>query len=75
MSFSDDLERLRDELKEAGVPVSAVCERAGINRTTFTRWQLGKGPRLQTWETVKQAKDELILEARTARAAEAGVAA
>lgn len=75
MSFSDDLERLRSELKEAGVPFSALYARAKIAPSTFTRWGQGKSPRLQTWEMVKRAKDELIHEARAERVETARVAA
>lgn len=70
MAFKDDLAALRETLAEKGVSVGAVLRQAGVDRSTWTRWNNGTAkPRLESWAGVCAAADRLVADRREGRAA------
>lgn len=54
MSVSSKIEKIETRLKEAGLPVSRICEQAGIARSTWDRWRSGAtSPNMSTWAQVE----------------------
>jgi hypothetical protein len=63
MAFRDELTALEQALEQAQIPVEAVQTRAGVHRTTWTRWQKGSTkPRYETWADVTSAARAIISE-------------
>jgi hypothetical protein len=67
MAFKDDFQALKRSLSEANIPAKELWREAGINRTTWNRWNDGIfSPRRDTWDSVLAAAERL-----TARSAAA----
>lgn len=64
MAFTDELDALKRDLKEARIPVDAVLKVAGVNRSTWTRWARIHSPRMDRWDDVKSAAEKLLSERR-----------
>lgn len=63
MSFISRIVDIERELSEKGRRVSDLCEAAGINRSTWTRWKSGAtSPLMAAWERVEGAKADLLAE-------------
>lgn len=60
MAFHDELAELKRTLKDAGVSVDDVLARAGVNRSSWTRWGQGNIARYDRWTAVKAAANDLI---------------
>lgn len=61
MTFADTVRRVEARLREADVAVNDFCARAGIARSTWTRWKSGgMAPNLATWDKVKAALFEMV---------------
>jgi hypothetical protein len=60
MAFHDELAELKQALKDAGVSVDDVLARAGVNRSSWTRWGQGNIARYDRWAAVKAAANDLI---------------
>lgn len=58
MSTSDEVEALEAKIKSRGLRVDDVLRRAGIDRSTWTRWKAGTTvPRLDNWRALEKAID------------------
>jgi len=68
MAFADELAALKRDLKEARIPVAAVLAVAGVNRTTWTRWDGQHSPRIDRWASVQAAAAQLLAERSKAAA-------
>lgn len=63
MAFADELSDLKRDIAAAEVPVTDVLAAAGVNRSTWTRWNGGTfKPRFDTWATVRATAERLIAE-------------
>lgn len=60
MAFAEDLAALKQELKEARIPVDDVLALAGVNRSSWTRWGTHHTPRFDRWESVKATARRLL---------------
>jgi hypothetical protein len=61
MAFSDDFLALKRSLSDANIPAKELWREAGINRTTWNRWEGGAfSPRRDTWDSVLSAASRLI---------------
>lgn len=50
--------RLAEErAADLGLSIEDMCKRAGIDRSTWTRWKNGRDPMLSKWEAVQAALD------------------
>ncbi|KRB51805.1 hypothetical protein ASE04_09755 [Rhizobium sp. Root708] len=62
MTIHTDIENIERRLRLARIPLQRLFQEAGINGSTWTRWRAQKtSPRLNTWNDVTRAADELIL--------------
>lgn len=60
MNIPQRIAEMERQLKAAGSSVGALCERANIARSTWTRWKAGDvKPNWTTWEAVIAAADQL----------------
>lgn len=62
MDFAAELRALKENLRVARVPVDDVLALAGINRSSWTRWNQGSIPRTDRWSVVTQAAEKLLSE-------------
>jgi len=61
MTTGDKIKEMEGKLREAGVPVDALCASANIRRSTWTRWKAGvNSPNLTTWDRVSTAFGRLV---------------
>lgn len=62
MAFTDELIAAKDALKGAGVDVYAVLAEAGIDQSTWSRWNSGRvrGPHWDTWQKFKGALARMV---------------
>ncbi|MBS7789253.1 transposase [Roseococcus sp. SDR] len=61
MSQEDQIAAVEAKLQSAGVSVSEVCRRAGIDRATWHRWKReGDKPRAATWARVEAVLAEVL---------------
>src|SRR5262245_1533736 len=74
MSFSREIQQIEDDLVALGLKrhniATAICSRAGLDRTTWQRWRLGETePTLAHWRLVTQHLPGLrrMLQARKKR--------
>lgn len=64
MEQAEQIASIEARLAAAGISVSEVCRRAGIDRTTWHRWKhAGDRPRSGTWKRVEDVLGELLPEA------------
>lgn len=67
MAFSDDFLALKRSLSDANIPAKDLWREAGINRTTWLRWEEGTfSPRRDTWDSVLAAADRLTSRSQAA---------
>lgn len=63
MAFAEELSALRKRLSTSGLSVGEVLTAAGVDRSTWTRWNSGTfRPRFESWSAVCAATDRLIAE-------------
>lgn len=63
MAFADELSDLKRDIAAAELPVSELLAAAGVDRSTWTRWNGGTfKPRFDTWASVRATADRLIAE-------------
>lgn len=63
MEQDDPLETLFSRARQYGVPISAICQRAGIDPTTPSRWKRGKnGANYRKLAQMRRALAEIIEE-------------
>jgi hypothetical protein len=62
MTLKAEVAEIEAALSEADVPLDAVLVKAGINRSTWTRWKSGTvtGARYDTWSKVKSAAADAL---------------
>lgn len=61
MAIPDDIKALEAELSAASISVDAFLEKAGVDRSSWTRWKAGSfSPRMDSWSKVQDAARELI---------------
>jgi hypothetical protein len=61
MDLQSELLDMEERLRTAGVSVNAVCKKASIYRSTWTRWKAGHiSPNYRTLEAVRSAFRELV---------------
>lgn len=66
MEIKAEIMRMEGGLAKAGATARALCDRAGVNQSTWTRWKSGAtAPNLSTWGRVQSAYAELTAEAST----------
>lgn len=60
MTFSVEIERVEGEIAKIGGTIKTLCEEAGINQSTWTRWKAqSHTPNLGTWARVNDALERL----------------
>ena len=60
MNIVADITSMESRLKAGGQSVDALCEAAGIARSTWTRWKAEDvAPNMQTWTRALGAFDEM----------------
>jgi len=53
MTLSAKIAQMEADLASVGVTVKALCDDAGVNQSTWTRWKAGShAPLMETWEKV-----------------------
>lgn len=61
MEHPDDIPQMEVTLKRLGVPVSRLCENAGINQSTWGRWKRGVvQPNFTSWNSVVAAYQAIL---------------
>lgn len=61
MAVATEIAEMEDKLSEVGQTVKALCEEAGVNQSTWTRWKAGSHtPNMATWQKVRAAHDRLV---------------
>ncbi len=61
MAFTDELSSLKQDLASADVSIADVLARAGVDRSTWTRWNNGASrPRFETWAAVRASAENMI---------------
>lgn len=67
MAFNDEIAELEREVKEASLPIEDVLDKAGVHRSSWTRWKNGThSPRMDNWSMVRDTARRLIAEKRAA---------
>ena len=70
MAVKSEITEMEGQLSEAGQTVKALCEAAGVNPSTWTRWKAGShAPNMATWQKVRDAHFRLVEDHRQAGAA------
>ena len=68
MTISAKIAQMEADLSSVGVTVKALCEEAGVNQSTWTRWKAGShAPLMETWGKVCETY-ERIMDAPQAKA-------
>lgn len=62
MAFADERDALKAQLERAGVDVREIFPIAGIDRSTWTRWQGGQVPQYDRWVAFREAADRVMAE-------------
>lgn len=63
MTMKAEIERIEGDLTSLGVTVKSLCDVAGINQSTWTRWKGGSNiPNMATWGRVKEAFSQIQTE-------------
>lgn len=61
MSVPSQIRSIEQALADAGLSVRALCARAGVNQSTWTRWKAGSNtPNMSTWSRVQEAFESMI---------------
>ncbi len=61
MSIQVPIENMEKALRDAGLTSRALCDKAGINTSTWTRWKAGlNAPNMDTWSKVTAAFGEMV---------------
>lgn len=61
MILSDEIAKIERGLSERGLTVKALCEAAGIDQSTWTRWKGGSNaPMMHTWQRVCAAFNRMV---------------
>jgi hypothetical protein len=61
MDVRFEITQFEEALHRAGLTTRALCDAAGINPSTWTRWKSGANePNLGTWLRVKAALAQII---------------
>jgi hypothetical protein len=59
MNIQQEIADIEQRLADAGESVGEYCKRAGINRSTWTRWKAGAtAPNMRSWQRVIDAAQE-----------------
>jgi len=70
MAVATEIAEMESQLSCAGLTVKALCEDAGVNPSTWTRWKAGShAPNMTTWQKVRDAHRRLVAEEPQAGAA------
>lgn len=60
MTIALEIAKMEADLAAAGVTVKALCEEAGVNQSTWTRWKSGSNaPLMATWGKVRESFDRI----------------
>jgi hypothetical protein len=61
MDIRAEIESMERGLAEVGSTARALCDAAGVNQSTWTRWKSGaNAPNFGTWGRVRSAYSRLI---------------
>ena len=61
MAVESEIAEMESQLSSAGLTVKALCEDAGVNPSTWTRWKAGSHtPNMATWQKVREAHSRLV---------------
>lgn len=61
MAVATEIAKMEGQLSDAGQTVKALCEEAGVNQSTWTRWKAGShAPNMTTWQKVQEAHRRLV---------------
>lgn len=61
MAVATEIAEMESNLSIVGQTVKALCEEAGVNQSTWTRWKAGSHtPNMATWQKVREAHNRLI---------------
>jgi hypothetical protein len=61
MDIRSEIVEIEAKLQSRRITTRALCEAAGINASTWTRWKSGSnGPNLGTWLRVRSAFEALL---------------
>ena len=56
MMVANDISMMESALAARGQTVKSLCDGAGINQSTWTRWKSGESvPNMATWQRVRDA--------------------
>lgn len=70
MAVETEIAEMEVALAGAGQTVKALCEEAGVNQSTWTRWKAGShSPNMTTWQKVREAHKRLVAAQQQAGAA------
>lgn len=70
MAVATEIAEMEVQLNAAGQTVKALCEEAGVNQSTWTRWKAGShAPNMATWQKVREAHHRLVADEPQAGAA------
>jgi hypothetical protein len=69
MSLAAEVSGIERDLRDAGISLGTLLEKADIDRSTWTRWRSGavRGPQLTNWNAVKAAASALLKTGRRNR--------
>lgn len=60
MAIAIEIASMERELVAAGRTVKALCDEAGVNQSTWTRWKAeSNAPNMTTWQKVLEAHQRL----------------
>jgi len=63
MNTQDEVLAFQERIKNLDLRVDDVLRRAGVDRSTWTRWKAGTTvPRLDTWRAMERAVEDLLSE-------------
>lgn len=61
MAVASEIAAMEGQLSAAGQTVKALCEEAGVNQSTWTRWKAGThAPNMTTWQRVRAAHARIV---------------
>lgn len=59
MAMCTEIIELEREANRLGISANELCRRAGIARSTWTRWKAGvTSPRLEIWRRIERVLEE-----------------
>lgn len=59
MNIQNQISEIEERAKGFGLSINELCKRAGIDRSTFTKWKSGKSkPNMETYTSIQNALKE-----------------